>query len=434
MAHNPLNVFELVHDELAQRSESGYDVEGFAQVFRETDPTDVERLEEILLALQEAPRLPDWTYEEPELFEDITDSLPEFAPATVRRSLDDAILGGWLGRIAGCNLGKPVEEGEHWTSSHLREYLELAGAYPLRDYIPVVEPMPDRFVLRENWRETTRGRVRGSARDDDIDYAILGIHMLETYGGRLMTADVAGEWLKLLPVLQVFTAERAAYINLLHSISPGSAAVTRNPYREWIGALIRGDAFGWVNPGEPRDAMAIAYQDARLSHRANGVYGELWSAALIAGAFTAADAHEAVHESLLHVPPRSRLAEALRSVLADYESRIEWGAALERIQDHLGHYSWVHTINNAAVIAAGLLWGEGDFAATVGLTVQGGWDTDSNGATAGSVAGVLAGARALPSWLIEPLEDRTRSAVFGFDNSRISDLAHRTVRLAKSLK
>ena len=81
---------------------------------------------------------------------------------------------------------------------------------------------------------------------------------------------------------------------------------------------------------------------------------------------------------------------------------------------------------------AGLLWGEDDYATTVGLTVQGGWDTDSNGATAGSVCGTILGHAALPSNFIEPLHDRTRSALFGFDNSRISDLATRTLRLARN--
>jgi hypothetical protein len=91
----------------------------------------------------------------------------------------------------------------------------------------------------------------------------------------------------------------------------------------------------------------------------------------------------------------------------------------------------VHTVNNACVITAGLLWGAGDYAATVGLTVQGGWDTDSNGATAGSVAGTVLGAARLPAHFVEPLQDRTRSAVFGYDNSRISELAERTLRLVQ---
>jgi ADP-ribosylglycohydrolase len=59
-----------------------------------------------------------------------------------------------------------------------------------------------------------------------------------------------------------------------------------------------------------------------------------------------------------------------------------------------------------------------------------GWDTDSNGATVGSVLGILSGPDNLPDHLIAPLENRTRSALFGFDNSLISDLAERTIRLA----
>ena len=85
----------------------------------------------------------------------------------------DRILGGWLGRIAGCNLGKPIENGDFWTPERIRSYLELADAYPLRDYIPALDPMPEGFQLNPSWPETTRGRVHGSARDDDIDYSIL---------------------------------------------------------------------------------------------------------------------------------------------------------------------------------------------------------------------------------------------------------------------
>jgi hypothetical protein len=56
-------------------------------------------------------------------------------------------------------------------------------------------------------------------------------------------------------------------------------------------------------------------------------------------------------------------------------------------------------------------------------------DTNSNGATAGSVAGTVLRAAAVPPRFTEPLHDRTRSAVFGYDNSRISELARRTMRL-----
>ena len=433
--HDPLSRYDLVGDEIAQRRETGNDVAAIAAQFATTDPADAGALAALQAALDALEPDPAWPYEEPSALDGIVATLPsgdgEAGPRAIDR-LEDRILGGWLGRIAGCNLGKPVEQGEHWTTAHLRDYLERADAYPLLDYIPVLDPMPEGFLLRDNWTETTRGRVHGSARDDDIDYAILGLHLLEQHGDALRPDHVASAWLTYLPYLQVYTAERAVYRSLLRGVPATEAAGVDNPYREWIGALIRGDAFGWVHPGRPRAAALHAYQDAALSHVANGIYGEMWAAALVACAFTAPSARDAIVASLDHIPPRSRLHETVRDVLAIHASGASWDEAIEQIQRRYGHYSWVHTISNAALIAAGLLWGAGDYAATVGLTVQGGWDTDSNGATAGSVAGVLAGASALPANFVDPLEDRVRSALFGFDDSRISDLAARTTRLAKT--
>jgi ADP-ribosylglycohydrolase len=431
--HDPLSPVDLAHDELCQARETGRVVDGYAERLAGLDPADAEGHEAFYLELVDTAQAPGWAYEEPNDLDAILETLPPDPPDSELRSdeLERKVLGGWLGRIAGCNLGKPVENGDHWTSDHLRSYLELAGAWPLRDYFPVLDPMPPGYELRENWPETTRGHVRGSARDDDIDYAILGLHLLELHGSALSPEHVAQAWLSLLPYLQVYTAERATYRCLLAGVPVAAAATTRNPYREWIGALIRGDAFGWTNPGRPRDAIALAYRDASLSHIANGVYGEMWAAALVACAFTAGTVREAFDRSLLSIPPRSRLYETLAEVRELRDSGCAWDAALATIQERWGHYSWVHTINNAALIAAGLLWGDGDYTTTVGLTVQGGWDTDSNGATAGSVVGVWLGADRLPEHFVEPLEDRTRSALFGFDNSRISALAQRTVALAR---
>ncbi|MFE2045864.1 ADP-ribosylglycohydrolase family protein [Streptomyces sp. NPDC059477] len=418
--------------ELAQRAESGYLLGDLAEAARPaTKGDDPAVAREFLDRLAATTRDPDWAYEEPESLDEILAVLPDTPVAEVpgAAELADRLLGAWLGRCAGCNLGKPVEDGDHWTAQHLRAYLELADAYPLRDYFPVLDPMPAGYELREFWTYTTRGRITESARDDDIDYTILGLHLLEEYGFGFTTADVATEWLDRLPYTQTYTAERATYRNLVIGLGPDTAARVDNPYREWIGAQIRADIYGYVRPGDPRAAAELAYRDAVLSHTANGVYGEMWSAALVAAAFTAPTARAAVEISLTCVPPRSRLAEALTFVLERHAAGDSWEEARAGIGERYGHYSWVHTVNNAALVAAGVLWGDGDFSATVGLTVQGGWDTDSNGATAGSVAGILAGAGKVPAHWTEPLHDTARSAIRGFDGSRISDLAERTGRL-----
>ncbi len=427
-----LDLSDLFWNEVAQRRETGYDVGTVVVAAERTDFTDRAAAGALLDALADLPRDPDWAYDEPDGLEEIVAVLPPAVPAepVPAKVVEDRVHAGWLGRIAGCNLGKPVELGTHWTPEHLRDYLELAGAYPLLDYIPLLDPMPAGFELRPDCLGCTRGNIDGSARDDDIDYAILGLHLLEQHGSALRPGHIAEAWLLLLPFQQVFTAERVAYRNLVYGLAPTEAARYRNPYREWIGAQIRGDVFGWVHPGDPRAAALLAYQDAALSHTGNGVYGEMWAAALVASAVTAGTARAPRECSLDHVPPRSRLAEVVRDVLDQHAAGRTWDEALKAIRSAYGHYGWIHTVNNAALVTAGLLWGEGDYARTVGLTVQGGWDTDSGGATAGSVAGVLLGTAGLPARFVEPLHDRTRSALFGFDNSRLSDLAARTARLA----
>jgi ADP-ribosylglycohydrolase len=428
--HDPVDLRDLVAGELAQRRETGHEVGGLEAEVELALDDGAAALDELLDRLERAPRAAGWPYEEPSRLEEILALLPEPPPTPFQLDeveLRDRLLGAWLGRCAGCTLGKPVEG---WTHEQIRRYLELAGAYPLLDYLPALQPAPEGLALRTCWPETTRGRIRFVARDDDIDYTILGLHILETHGFGFGPRDVAAEWLDHLPFTKTYTAERVAYRNLVLGLQPPETATYRNPYREWIGAQIRADIWGYVSPGRPRQAATLAFRDATVSHTANGIYGAMWSAALIAACFTAPDLAGALASSLAHIPSRSRLAEALGQVLDLHASGLSWPEARDAIEARYGHYSWVHTINNAAVVAAGLLWGAGDFARTVGLVVQAGWDTDSNGATAGSVYGALHGARALPPAWVEPLGDLVRSAIVGFDNSRISDLAERTLRLA----
>src|SRR5699024_9860425 len=143
-------------------------------------------------------------------------------------------------------------------------------------------------------------------------------------------------------------------------------------------------------------ALRLAYQDAYLSHRANGIYGEQWAAVLLSLALVLDDMTEVFDRSLDYIPRGSRLHEALTRVRRIHANGGTWEEALDDAEHAWSGYHWVHTVNNAAIIAAGLLWGEGDYSASIGLTVQGGKDTDSNGATVGSVFGALKGTEGIP--------------------------------------
>ncbi|GAA4431677.1 ADP-ribosylglycohydrolase family protein [Georgenia halophila] len=433
---NDATMRDYVDSELDQREQTGHDVEELRAEARRTD-LDTTALADLLERIEAAPR-GEFRYVEPDELDDIlaeTDAHETDGTTPQRAALPEAfsdrMLAAWRGRVAGNMLGKPVEQGEYWTRARLREYLVAADAYPLTDYVPAPDGLRQQYELRpDNWDMTTRGRVDGSCRDDDVDYTVLGLHLLEKYGLDFTTEDVAEEWQLRLPYHQTYTAERAAYRNLIEEIPPSQAARHRNPYREWIGALIRADIFGYVNPGRPDLAVRQAYRDARLSHTGNGIYGEQWAAALTAAALVADDVREAYDRARRYVPRQSRTAEAIDAVTACYERGGTWEEALEDADRRWHGYHWVHTVNNAAVIAAALLWGEGDFTRSIALTVQGGLDTDSNGATVGSVVGAVVGTGGIPAHWTDPLRDTVRSAVFGFDGVTISDLARRTESLA----
>ncbi|MDE2702926.1 MAG: ADP-ribosylglycohydrolase family protein [Chloroflexi bacterium] len=343
--------------------------------------------------------------------------------------LGDAVAGAWLGRCAGCQLGKPVEGWPHWA---IRRYLEPEYAFPPDDYIPLIPDHDVGIPLHQSAYEAARGNFSSMARDDDIDYMIFALANLERNGFDFAASDVAEAWLEGIPANMTYTAERVAYKNLMLGIAPPESATVRNPFREWIGAQIRTDVYGYACAGDPAAAAELAYRDAIVSHIKNGIYGALFAAAANAAAFATDDPLQALLAGMDQIPARSRLQRELESVIDSRERGLDWEQALAQVMSTCGHYHGVHTINNACFVAIGLLWGECDLEKSISIAVACGLDTDCNGATAGSIVGAILGARSLPTAWIDPLGDRVGSMVAGFDGSRISDLAERTHTLAKS--
>lgn len=426
--HDVLDLRDLVPDEAEQLLHSGYPVGGLFEQARSAAATDdYPTLEQISQQLSALAVATGWGYDEPDASVVLSHILPRLAQMPVdRTTLEHRVHGAWLGRCVANTMGKPVEG---LTSDEVRIYLTAVDQWPQTGYLPLLEPLPTGVShLHESAPFACLGRFADVPRDDDLDWTILGLAMLEEFGQRLTTEDIAHTWLDKLPFTQTFTAERAVYRNLVRGVSTMEAATTNNPYREWIGALIRADIFGLVHPGQPARACKLALVDARLSHTGNGLYGELWAAALVSAALASHDTRQALGASLGAVPSRSRLGEALRSVLAIHDQGGSVEEAYAWVAEHLGHYNWVHTINNAALICIGLLWGS-DFTTSVALTIAGGCDTDSSAATVGSVYGAIHGASAIPAALVSETHVRVRSSVRDFDRIPIAELAQRTVDL-----
>jgi len=427
----------LVRDEIRQREEEGYDVSEIRFSLAEIKGRDYSSLKAIMENLSKLKLKPDFPYKEPSELAEIRNERPK-GPREITADLSDGellnkIRGGWLGRCAGCLLGKPVEG---LSKEQIEKWLKIADAYPLDDYFPPLSDLPrdaaEWLKSRGSRLEVLRGHIDHMVRDDDIDYTIINLHILKTHGFEFTTEDVGKAWLSNLPFLRVYTAERAAYRNLVNGLVPPETATYMNPYREWIGAQIRADMWGYVAPGMPEYGAELAFRDARLSHVKNGIYGEMFISAMISAAFATSDIEELINIGLSEIPAESRLSEAVKDVIEWRKKFSDWRESWKRINEKYGRYHRVHTINNAALVLLGLLYGEGDFERSITISVMGGWDTDCNGATAGSILGVMLGADRMPKKWIAPLNDRIESFVIGYNNSRISDLAEHTFNLAKT--
>lgn len=344
------------------------------------------------------------------------------------------IRAAWLGRISGCVLGKPLEvlsfrEGPDGVQRYLRD----AGALPLRDYVPLVEDAG--FAPAE--RACCLGRIERAEPDDDIDYTLLALTLVEEHGSSVRTEDVARAWLRLLPGGVTWTAERAAYRTLLDNMAEqfvnGEAAgfdlgeCSDNRYNDWIGGQIRADLYGWVCPGRPSLAAELARRDAGLSHRGDGVHAAAFVAALAAALPDCADLDAALDRALAQIPARSGAAEAVRfgrSISGDAD-------AVERLHRHYSDLTPLHAVNNLALVVWSLCAHPGDFSATIGEVVAAGWDTDCNGATAGGLC-ALSGAPIDDRWT-RPWQGRIGTRLAGQAELQLDDVVRRTVEVARSL-
>jgi ADP-ribosylglycohydrolase len=370
---------------------------------------------------------------EPEDFDEIL----ALAEGEVRRDeprdLTGAIEGAWLGRAVGCVLGKPVENVRR---EGIRAILEATGRWPLDRWFTAVG-LPEEVSERYPWNRASRPtsleeNIDGIAEDDDLNFTMLAVTLLERHGTAFDAVDVARLWLDFLPPGRIFTAERVAQRNLLLGLLPPATATYRNPFREWIGARLRVDVYGWAAAGDPVEAARLAWEDARLSHTANGVYAAMWMAAAHASSLVDPSSARAVDAGLAVIPAESRQAEAIRAARELAASGGEWEAVVDELYARYGHYHWVHAINNTALVAAALVRFDGDFDGAICGVVQGGLDTDTNGAAVGSILGAQVGVQGIRPYWSKPLHGRFASSLPGFDGATLDELTARTVAVSRA--
>lgn len=416
--------------EYRQCLEEGLDIREYKTLFDavsqmppsqfKTDISDV--LFEIVL---NAPPMEGYRYYEPS---DLPQIKEERKPYVMngrkpdKEELYKKIYGAWMGRICGCLLGKPLEGNK---TENFVPLLKKSGNYPMHRYILSTDET--KGMHDGAWADV----IENAPDDDDTNYTILAQLLIENYGLDFTPEHVSRMWLDYQPPKAYWTAERIAYRNFVAGYWPPYSAVYKNPYREWIGAQIRGDYYGYINPGNPELAAEMAWRDASISHVKNGIYGEMFVAAMLACAAVTDNLEDIIRGGLAQIPYQSRLCQGILKIIDDFHNGTSQEACFARIHslyDEHNDHDWIHTISNASIVTASLLYGGGDYGRSICMAVETGFDTDCNGATVGSVLGMRNGVDCIGEQWKAPVHDKVDTEIFGIEKVKITDCVDLTMK------
>lgn len=384
----------------------------------------------------------DFPYVEPSDLKEIRaqrqENRPAFQNNLTPEKWRDKLKGAWLGRISGCLLGKPVE-GIRYVN--LKDILQTTGNYPMNRYI-TSDQFTDELCERSAWPLRERGcwadQLSGiEPIDDDTNYPVLALRIMQNYGWNFRSSDVLEAWMTYDPYLQVCTAERICYRNAAIGLLPPETATFRNPFRELVGARIRGDFFGFVTPGEPELAAELGWRDASISHVKNGIYGEMYVCAMIAAAAVCDDIETIIEAGLAQIPQKSRHYESMRQVIAWYKEGLSVEETIDKIHQRYPEDIWENifdTLSNDMIVTAALLYGKGDFGRSICLAVQAAYDTDCNGATVGSIVGAINGAKGIDPYWVAPWQERLQTSILDYSEITVDELVEKTLAIIAKRK
>ena len=405
-----------------------YGAVGMDRVIRDLERT-VETSIGLILNLENDVTLSKY---EPDALDDIKKRRPN-GPRRLLFEVDSDLRkrleGAFISRLAGCTLGAPVE---FHAIDQMKKWAAYTGdVFPPIEYWSKVKTPKDLRYQKTPFEAYTKEGLYQVPVDDDITYTLLNLLIMEAYGLDFTTHDVAIAWKKYLPY--ACTAEEVALKNLAIGIDPMHVADRDNPYCQWIGAAIRSDAFAYVAPGYPEKAAELAYRDAYLSHRRNGIYGEMFFAAAQSAAFAVKDPIEAIRIGLTEIPSDCLLAKDVQWALEEGTSVKDYQQARDLVEARFGTMSHAHTNNNACLTIFGLFIGGRDMTKVIGEIVAMGLDNDCTAATAGSIVGACVGIDQIPPYWYKLFNNTIDHYLKDLPRMEIDDVIDRFMRLALEL-
>ncbi|HPD13310.1 MAG TPA: ADP-ribosylglycohydrolase family protein [Planctomycetota bacterium] len=312
----------------------------------------------------------------------------------------DKVFACWLGKNIGGTLGAPYECKKDVT--HLTFY----------------DPLPSK-----------------SAPNDDLDLQLAWLKCLEDRGVHITCGDLADYWVEFLSAYP-WNEYGFCRRNLGRGLRPPISGCFENYYIDEMGSPIRSEIWACIAPGDPQLAAALAWHDAVLDHAGGeGVYGEMFWAALEAAAFVVSDPKTLIAIGLNMIPIWSRISRVVRDAVWCHDNAVPWAEARERVLRSFGHHNPCHAPQNHGFTVLGWLYGA-DFGDKLCKAVNCGYDTDCTGATLGSVLGILGGTAGIPKKWRDPIGEQIVLHKFTGNCGApkdIAELTRRTEAVAKAM-
>jgi len=287
--------------------------------------------------------------------------------------LKDKIAGGWAGKMVGVTYGAPTEfraQGKIYSDSI-------------------------------KWKPAD---IKGSMWQDDIYVQLTFLMSMDKYGVDAPSKKYQEMFAKAGYML--WHANMQARKNYYDSIfAPLSGTPEYNIHADDIDFQIEADYIGFMCPGMPQTATAIADKIGRIMNYGDGIYGGIYVAALYSEAYFENQIPVIVEKALLSIPSESDYYKIVKDVIKLHKQYpADWQAAWNELENKWGDEDICgagSTFNidaklNGAYIVMGLLYGDGDPMKTLEISTRCGQDSDCNPSNALAVLGVIKGFSGLP--------------------------------------
>ncbi|MBC7958295.1 MAG: ADP-ribosylglycohydrolase family protein [Vallitaleaceae bacterium] len=307
------------------------------------------------------------------------------------------VEGCWTGKNIGGTLGAPFEckRGVFETSYYTQE---LNG-----------EPLPN----------------------DDLDLQLVWLNAIEKYG-RFINASTLGEYWHSF-VTPNWGEYGAGKNNMRSGLVPPLSGYVNNIYKDSCGAFILSEIWACIAPGHPEIAVKYAFEDAIVNHSREGVYAEVFCAALESAAFVESDYQKLIDIGLSYIPHDSGVAKGINNVIESYKSGLTWQEARKNLlitvpgsfgalgtlpedmdqEIPIGEIGW-DAPSNIGIIIIGLLYGEGDFGKSICIASNCGEDADCTAGTLGSILGIIGGMENIPDEWVKPLGGKIKTLCINY--------------------